>query len=329
MPPDLSPTARALRTLNFLQARPGATADELAERLGVSERAARRYVEILREAGVPVESARGPYGGYRLGQAAKLPPVSFTQDEALGLVMAVLDSNPAASDPDDLIGAALDKVIKVLPEEIARQARALREHASTTPERTSHRVDPAVTSSLITAVSARQCAEISYRPKSGEEWTGAVDPWAVVVRYGRWYLLCRSHRSNAVRTYRLDRILHVQRRAERFQPPEDLDPVASLEEHLGLGWEFPTRVVFDAPLSEVRHWIRPTMGRLEKRHGHCILIGSTSNPAMYAQEWLASIPFSFYLEESPELLVEVEKIASRFTAAQHNSQGIESMERTQ
>ncbi|WP_156213493.1 winged helix-turn-helix transcriptional regulator, partial [Lentzea aerocolonigenes] len=38
MPSDLSPTARALRALEILQARPGTTADQLAERLGVTER---------------------------------------------------------------------------------------------------------------------------------------------------------------------------------------------------------------------------------------------------------------------------------------------------
>ena len=65
---EISPTARALRALDVLQARPGVTAAELAERLGVTERAARRYVAILREADIPVESARGPYGGYTLGR---------------------------------------------------------------------------------------------------------------------------------------------------------------------------------------------------------------------------------------------------------------------
>jgi predicted DNA-binding transcriptional regulator YafY len=73
-----------------LQARPGATAEELASLLEVTERAARRYVAILREAGIPVESVRGPYGGYRLGRGTRLPPVVFTQEQALGLVMAVL-----------------------------------------------------------------------------------------------------------------------------------------------------------------------------------------------------------------------------------------------
>src|SRR5687768_6635307 len=121
--PDLpSPTARALRTLEILQSRPGATAAELAGRLGVSERAARRYVGILREAGVPVESVRGPYGGYRLGRGTRLPPVVFTQPEALGLVMAVLDGQPEATDRDDLVGSALDKVIRALPESVGREA---------------------------------------------------------------------------------------------------------------------------------------------------------------------------------------------------------------
>ena len=54
---DSSPTARALLTLELIQGSPGVTADRLADKLGVSERAARRYVGILREAGIPIESA--------------------------------------------------------------------------------------------------------------------------------------------------------------------------------------------------------------------------------------------------------------------------------
>ncbi|HQV92646.1 MAG TPA: helix-turn-helix domain-containing protein, partial [Phycicoccus sp.] len=48
---DLSPTARALLAFEAIQNRPGLTGDELAARLGVTDRAARRYVGILREAG--------------------------------------------------------------------------------------------------------------------------------------------------------------------------------------------------------------------------------------------------------------------------------------
>ena len=91
----------------------------------MSERAARRYIEILREAGVAIESSRGRYGGYQLGRGTRLPPVAFTQDEALGLVMAVLEGHPAATDTDELVGSALTKVIRVLPEKVGRQAAAL------------------------------------------------------------------------------------------------------------------------------------------------------------------------------------------------------------
>ena len=57
---DESPTARALLALELIQDSPGVTAERLADKLGVSDRAARRYVGILREAGIPMESVRGP-----------------------------------------------------------------------------------------------------------------------------------------------------------------------------------------------------------------------------------------------------------------------------
>lgn len=312
---DLTPTARALRTLEILQARPGVQARDVAERLGVTERAARRYVAMLREAGVPVESTRGPYGGYRLGRGARLPPVVFTEEEALGLVMAVLDGQPAAVDDDDLIGSALAKVIRALPETVGRQAAALRAHASAAPDHDPARPGPAVTGALVAAGAARRRVTITYRGESGNEWAGDVDPWAVVVRDGRWYLLCHSHRVDAVRTYRIDRVSSVEPTADRFEPPHGLDPVAELEAHLGIGWAHPTRVVFEAPAAQVAPWIRPPMGRLEPSGDECVLVGSTRNPTMYAQEWLAGIPFPFRVEGGPELREAVTALASRLAAA--------------
>src|SRR6202522_2790123 len=303
--------------MEILQNRPGATASELAASLGVTERAARRYVGILREAGIAVESARGPYGGYRLGRGTRLPPVIFTETEALGLVMRLLAAQPAAADADtdDPVGAALGKVIRALPENVGRQAAALREHASAAPDRYLARPDPATTSALVAAVTARRRVRLRYRSGSGREWESEVDPWAVVIRYGRWYLLCHSHHANAIRTYRVDRIRSVQQTTREFEPPDDLDPVAALEENLGTGWEFPTRVVFDAPLAEVAPWIRPAMGRLEPASGGCVLVGSTGNPAMYAQEWLTTVPFAFHVAGGQELRAAVATLASRLTAA--------------
>jgi len=312
----LSPTGRALRALELLQAQPGITAAQLAAQLGVTERAARRYIAILREAGIPVESTRGPYGGYRVGRGLRLPPLVFTAAEALGLVMAVLDGSHAAADAGDPVGAALGKIIRALPENVGRQAATMRRHASAAPDRGAVRPRTETTSALVAAVAAQRRVSIGYRSESGRQWQEDVDPWAVVVRHGRWYLLCHSHRARAVRAYRIDRIQSAAGGGEQFRAPEDLDYVDLLEQHLGAGWEFETKVSFDAPCDEVARYVRPPMGRLERTGDgeRCVLIGTTSNPAMYAGEWLAAIPIRFCVEGGPELRAAVAAVAERLTA---------------
>ena len=309
---EISPTARALRALDVLQARPGVTAAELAERLGVTERAARRYVAILREADIPVESTRGPYGGYTLGRGLRLPPLVFSATEALGLVMAALDSQHAVADPDDPVGSALGKLLRVLPTNVARQAVMVRETARTVPERASVKPDPTVTSDLVAAVAAQRQVLLGYRTAAGNARTFEVDPWSVVVRYGRWYLLCHSHHADALRTFRIDRISAVTQLEAGFDVPADLDPAKELEANLGKGWEHDTHVVFDAPLAEVRPWIRPTLGELrELPDGRCELVGSTSNAQAYAGEWLAGVPLPFTVVGGEELRVAVRAVAEQ------------------
>lgn len=311
----VSPTARALQALEAVQLRPGTTAEQLADRLGVSERAARRYVAILREAGVPVESQRGRYGGYRLGRAARLAPVLFTQDEAIALVMAVLEGHPEATDPEELVGSALAKVIRVLPEPVGRHAAAVRENASAAPDRRNAHPDPRVTAALVLAAAAGRRVRVRYTSAQGNQSDTEADPWAVVVRHGLWYLLCHSHHAGAVRTYRVDRISTVEETAGSFTPPQGLEPVALLEAHLGDDWAYPTRVVFEAPIQEVAPWIRRPMGRLHDHRSGCVLVGRTNNPAMYAQEWLAAIPLPYRIEAGDELRAAMKALADRCAAA--------------
>ncbi|MGH3657815.1 MAG: helix-turn-helix transcriptional regulator, partial [Micromonosporaceae bacterium] len=134
MQPDASPTARALLALELLQGDPGITAGRIAGKLGVSERAARRYVGILREAGIPIESVRGPYGGYHVGRGLRLPPLMFNDAEALGLIMAVLDGHHDASDPADPVGSAFGKIVRALPEPVAAQVEAVRRSTAPAPD---------------------------------------------------------------------------------------------------------------------------------------------------------------------------------------------------
>ncbi len=260
---DASPTARALLALELVQGSPGITADRMAAKLGVSERAARRYVGILREAGIPIESVRGPYGGYHVGRGLRLPPLMFSATEALGLVMAVLDGHHDAGDPASPVGSALGKIVRALPEPVAAQADAVRRATAPAPDRAAARPDPETTAAVVRACSDQRRVRLRYRSEAGSEWDAEVDPWAVVVRHGRWYMLCWSHTSDGRRAYRIDRIRAIEVLAEGFEPPSGLDPVEMLEEHLAVGWEYSVEVIIDAPLGEAARCVPRTLGRLE------------------------------------------------------------------
>jgi predicted DNA-binding transcriptional regulator YafY len=315
MEPGASPTARALLTLELVQGSPGITADRLADKLGVSERAARRYVAILREAGIPIESVRGPYGGYRVGRGLRLPPLMFSVTEALGLVMAVLDGHHDAGDPTDPVGGALGKIVRALPEPVAAQAEAVRRSTAPAPDRGAARPDPGTTSALVQACSEQRRVRLGYRTEAGSEWVAEVDPWALVVRHGRWYLLCHSYGADARRAYRIDRVRGVDLLDETFTPPADLDPVAMLEEHLAVGWEFDVEVVIDAPLDTVAPCVPRALGRLEPVDAATTrLVGSTSNPSWYAER-LAAIPASYRIVAGPELRDAARRIGQRLLAA--------------
>jgi predicted DNA-binding transcriptional regulator YafY len=309
-----SPAARALLALELIQSSPGITAERLGEKLGVTERAARRYAGILREAGIPVESARGPYGGYRLGRGLRLPPLMFSATEALGLVMSVLDGHHDAGDPTDPVGSALGKIMRALPEPVAAQAEAVRRTAAPAPDRGAARPDPDIATALVQAVSACRRVAIGYRSEAGTEWTAEVDPWAVVVRHGRWYLLCWSHGAGARRAYRIDRIAQVVPGTEIFAAPTGLDPVADLEDHLALGWEFTTSVRIEAPAAELSRLPR-VLGRVEPVTATTSrLTGSTSNPRWYAEQ-LTVLRAPYRIEGGPEIRAAARALAESLLAA--------------
>jgi predicted DNA-binding transcriptional regulator YafY len=309
---DTSPTARALLVLEMVQNQPGIGAAQLAARLGLSDRAVRRNVAVLREAGIPVESTRGRYGGYRVGRGLRVPPLMFTATEALALVMAVLEGHDAA-DPEDPVGSALGKIVRVLPEPLAKPVDAIRRVTARgwdvgVP-------DVETTAALVQASADHRRVRLVYRLGPGRERDMDVDPWAVVVRHRRWYLLGWSHTKSAMRVLRVDRVTRVGVRPETFTPPADLDPVATLEEHLSQGWRYAVEVEIEAALGDVAHWLPRSFGRLEALGDRRTrLVATTDEPEWYAAQ-LAELPYDFRLVDSPEVRAAMNVLARRLLAA--------------
>lgn len=309
---EAGPVVRALLALEAIQDVPGITAAALGERLGVTDRAARRYVRTLRDAGIPVESEPGRYGGYRLGRSYRLPPLMFSTAEALGLVMTVIAVRPEGV-TDDPVEAALGKLLRVLPRSMSTSAAAVR----TVPRRVDPDLrlpDPEVTATLVRATHERLELELRYRA-SEQVRTMRVQPWSVVIRHGRWYLLCWSVDRSSRRLLRVDRISTAAARTRTFVPPADLRPLDAVEEHLSQSWTHEVEIVFTDTAERVRHWFPPAMGAVtEEPDGTTVLRGTTNETLWYAAV-LAESGLPFTVRGGPEMRQAVRTILERLTAA--------------
>ncbi|WP_353846991.1 WYL domain-containing protein [Nocardioides sp. LMS-CY] len=287
----------------MIQARPGMTADQLGAGLGVTGRAARRYVAILREADLPIESASGPYGGYRVGRGLRLPPLMFTAAEATGLVMATLEGHPRAADPADVVGGALAKILRVLPE------RPAVPHPQSAGDIAPHEH----LERLVAACAASRTLMLDYR--IGERISEmVVEPWAVVLRHSHWYLLCWSRSRDAQRVLRVDRVADVSALPETFTPPAGIDALRVVEEHFSQGWRYAAEVLVDAPVEQVRRWVPRSFALLSAEGDRTRMVATTDDPDWYAAR-LAMLPVPFEVVGSPELRSALRSLAARLASA--------------
>src|SRR3989454_8657023 len=120
------PTTRVLTVLELLQSHQRLSGPDIAERLEVNPRTVRRYITMLQDLGIPVEAERGRYGAYRLRPGFKLPPLMFTEDEALALTLGLLAARRlglTATAP--AVEGALAKIERVLPLTLRQRVQAI------------------------------------------------------------------------------------------------------------------------------------------------------------------------------------------------------------
>lgn len=210
---------RLVATLLTLQARGRVTAGQLAEELEVSVATARRDLEALSAAGIPVYPQPGRGGGWQLLGGARTDLSGLTAVEARALFLLV---GPAASvDPD--AKAALRKLVRALPETFRTDAESAAEAIVIDPDDwgrpRSER--PPLLAVLETAVVTRLRLRITYAAWNREPVERLVDPWGLVRKREQWYLLGAV--DGAERTYRVDRMLRAEVTDAPASRPDDLD----------------------------------------------------------------------------------------------------------
>ncbi len=230
----MSNTATRLITLiMLLQRRPNQKAAELAEELGVSVRTVHRYINMLDEMGIPVYSERGPYGGFSLVRGYKMPPLVFTPQEAVAVYLGTgLVEEIWGRLYQEAARGAMAKLDNVLPEEQRHEvAWARRTLVATGMHRADHtKLAPAL-EKLRRAARERRRVTMVYQSRSRPEpLERDIDPYALVHRWGWWYMIGYCHLREAMRTFRVDRIQELTLLSEAFDAPDDFDVQAYLEQ---------------------------------------------------------------------------------------------------
>lgn len=215
----------------LLRARESATAQELAQELGVSERTVLRDLAALRDQGLPFESQSGRGGGFRLGRDRGLIAVHFSLPEVASLWLAATLSASAGPTPwSHAARSALDKVLASLPKDRARVLRALGKRV-VVGRPASVRIYSQLGSpsrELLAAVercfAEGLCLAFDYVDRNGNPTSRTAEPHGLLVEPPAWYLLCRDLGKGAVRMFRLDRIRRARALVDApFRP--DLDAV--------------------------------------------------------------------------------------------------------
>jgi predicted DNA-binding transcriptional regulator YafY len=272
------PTARVLTVLELLQARK-MTGGELARRLEVDGRTVRRYVATLQEMGIPVEGERGRYGAYRLRPGYKMPPLMFTDEEALGLSLGLLAARQLGiSGVAPAVEGALAKVERVMPEALRERLRVLEQTVTLSVVTPATPPDSELVSDLAGAVGERRRVRLRYRSVRREETRRVVDPYAVLQREGRWHLFGHCHLRKDVRLFRLDRMLEAEVLKESFERPAKLDaPDAVLRAVANAHGPWEVEVLLKTSMERAREQVTPMLASLEEVEGGVLMRCTTNN----------------------------------------------------
>lgn len=296
------PTTRVLALLELLQTHGRMSGAELAARLGVDRRTLRRYVGKLEDIGVPITAERGRAGGYALLPGFKLPPMMFTEDEALALSLGLLAARGLGlAEAAPAVASAQAKLERIMPDPLRRRVRAIGATVSLPSAQATAPADNRPLALLTGAAQAQRSVVLSYRNGRDEASTRRFDPFGLAFRHGRWYAVGMCHLRKDVRIFRLDRVAGVETLPEAFARPPGFDPMAHLVRAIAtLPRAYAIDVLLKTDLASARAQLFAEAGVFEETEEGVVIHNQSDELDWFARQ-LAAMPFEFEIRSPPQL----------------------------
>ncbi|TFW11328.1 YafY family transcriptional regulator [Massilia arenosa] len=306
------PTTRVLAVLELLQTHGRMSGAEMSARLGVDTRTLRRYIGTLEEIGIPITTERGRYGGYAIMPGFKLPPMMFTDDEALALSVGLLAAKSLGfAEAAPAVASAQAKLERIMPANLKRRVRAVDETVRLDMVRS---VAPADNDALVTlssAALAQQRVYMHYRAPDGRDTERDFDAYGLAFRMGCWYVIGMCHLRHSMRSFRLDRIVRVDLRPAYFARPAGFDALAHLKQSLAtMQRTHPVTVLLKTDLKSASAYMFDGVGLFEQTDDGVLMRCHTDHIEWFASH-LASVPCEFEVREPVALREAVVRVAQR------------------
>ena len=310
------PTTRVLAVLALLQAHGRMSGSELAQRLEVNIRTLRRYIIMLQDLGIPIEAERGRNGAYILSAGFKLPPMMFTNEEALALTVGLISARRLnLADTDRAVQSAIAKLERVMPLELKSRVRALTE-TITLDRDPSPSAPPSelVLSTMSGAAQLQQRVHIAYHPSHGEDTERDFDPYGLTFYQQRWYVVGYCHLRRDLRSFRLDRITHIDTVKAQFTRPQGFDPLAHLMQAIAtMPRRFSFELLLKTDLATAHNEVFDVLGILEATEDGIILRGCVEDLDWLARQ-ISIFSFGFVVRTPVELKEELTKHGAKLVS---------------
>ena len=296
------PTTRVLAVLELLQTHGQMAGSDLAARLHVDGRTLRRYITRLEELGIPIAVEHGRHGGYRLVPGYKLPPLLFTDDEALALSVGLLAARSLGlADANPGVVGAQAKLERVMPASLKRRVRAADETVTLDLPRRPASPDGAALAALTAAAQARRRVVLDYTSAQSAATAREFDPYGLAYRGGCWYAVGHCHLRKGLRTFRIDRIRGVRALDVPFERPAGFDALGHVTFSVAtIPRRHAVEVFLRTDVDTARRELFPTIGVLEPTRGGVLLRAQADDLGWFARE-LSRLPFAFEIGRPREL----------------------------